>query len=289
MLHIALVFLLAFLSTGKVIIQGRFSRKMTKNTLDVFVFNTGMFGSVALCMLFVFRLPKISPLTFLLGAVFGILSVFFQMLYMRAMRMGAVSLTTMAVHFAIVFPIVFCIFAYGEVLSLTKAIGILLLIPSAILLFRPEQSAPISRKWLLLLLIIFPVNGVSNIVQKIHQHTAFHEEVGGFVLSAYAVAAVLSLVLSLYRKKVFRESMSFRISPRTCAPMLLVGVVLGAFQALFLYLTGQVDAVVLYPVQTSATIILSVLSGVFLFGDRLDKKKFLGVFLGICSILAVGL
>lgn len=289
MLHIALIFLLAFLSTGKVIIQGRFSREMTKNTLDVFVFNTGMFAAVALCMFFVFRLPKISPLTFLLGAIFGTLSVFFQMLYMRAMKMGAVSLTTMAVHFAIVFPIVFCIFAYGEVLSLTKAVGILLLIPSAILLFRPEKNVLISRKWLLLLLIIFPVNGMSNIIQKIHQHTAFYEEVGGFVLSAYAVAAMISLILSLYRKKVLGESLSFRISPRTCLPMLLIGIILGVFQALFLYLTGRVDAVVLYPIQTASTIILSVLSGIFLFGDRLDKQKFIGVFLGLCSILAVGL
>ena len=64
-----------------------------------------------------------------------------------------------------------------------------------------------------------------------------------------------------------------------------MGVILGVFVAINTYALSTIEGTFLYPTYSGGTIILSTLSGVLFFKDRLTVKQVLSILVGIVAVV----
>ena len=76
-----------------------------------------------------------------------------------------------------------------------------------------------------------------------------------------------------------------RTAWRLLAIMLASGVCVAANNKYNLYLSGVMDSAVFFPIINGGGLILTTLAAVVMFGERLSKKQWIGIALGIASVI----
>jgi len=252
------------------------------------LFNAIIFVSIAVIFLMFFKKSSVSCATLICGSIFGLLSVVFQVSYVGAMSKGPVSLTVLINNFSLLLPVIAGRLFYNETIKIYQIIAIIFLLLSFTLSLSRDKNGPkINKLWLCLSILCFFASGLLNIMQKIHQNLPVNSEYSGFVLTAYCCASVLSFAIYFARKKVCKESHTFKLNSKSIGTAVLIGAILGGFQFLMLYTIGIVPSVILFPMYNGlVTVFLSVI-GVCFFKDKLTKMQWTGVVLGCISIILI--
>ena len=115
-MDIIIISILCLLATAKVTLQGSFAKKNIRSFSDGVFFNGAIFFFSSFVFLkdaLTFNLP-----TFLFGAAFGILSLIFQLCYIKAMSFGNVSITVLIVNLSMIIPIATSDLCFGEKLGI---------------------------------------------------------------------------------------------------------------------------------------------------------------------------
>ena len=274
------------LATLKVGIQSKASRTVLNGKRDVAAFNFGVF--VVIALIFFYNVIGGSPEVWIYAFFFALFTVLFQLIYTEALSIGSVSLTVMIVNIGMVITVLFSKFVYNEKLTSLRIIGILLTIVTIVLVTDLKTKNKANKKWLVLAIITMLGNSAIGIVQKIFNSSVFAPQREAFISASYIVAFVLTVLVWLImtvknkEKAVEKSSKKFlKILPFVVA----CGATLGFFQWLSNYVLTIVDATVFFPTYSGGSIVLSTLVGVLLFKDKLDKKQFIGVLVGIVSIV----
>lgn len=288
--QLLVLLLMAVLANTKVLVQGKFGRSMVKTTQDVVGYNGLLFVFAALSFFVLFFEPRFpSATTLLLAALFGVANVLFQLCYLSAMKSGPVSITVLIANFAVIPTSLFGVIAYGEPFSWIKCMGLLLIVISFFLTVKPSaEERSFNWKWLLLALSAAVCSASCTLLQKSHQHTAFSEERSLFVTYAYIVAALISAVLVLLMRAKGNR-ITFRLQFSLLWPALLTGFVLALYQFLVLWLAGEMDSMVMFPVNSSTCILVSFLFGILFFKDRLSVRQWIGSAIGIAAVVLISL
>lgn len=291
MLYLLLPFL-SFIASVKALIQGRFGRQYGKNSQDAVMYNCVMFAATALIffILYLFSgegLP--SAPTVYLAVVVGACSVAFQFFYTKALGRGSVSLTALINGFYILFPTVLGIAAYGERIVPVQMLGAALFVATMLLTVTPEQRRRNDGKWLAMALACMAASGTVNALQKVHQHTAAHAEYTSFIVLNNIAAFVFSLLIYWIHRARTGERRTAPFTPRVVAPIGLVGLILGLYNMLTLYLSGRLDSVIMYPAINVINMAFTTLWSVTVFKDRLSRRKALALLIGTASIVLIGM
>ena len=69
--------------------------------------------------------------------------------------------------------------------------------------------------------------------------------------------------------------------------MLVSGVCVAANNKLNLYLSGVIDSVIFFPVVNGGGLVLTTLASLIIFKERLRTKQWIGILLGIASVLCL--
>ena len=69
--------------------------------------------------------------------------------------------------------------------------------------------------------------------------------------------------------------------------MLVSGVCVAANNKLNLYLSGVIDSVIFFPVVNGGGLVLTTLASLIIFKERLRTKQWIGILLGIASVLCI--
>lgn len=290
MLYLLLPFL-SFIASVKALIQGRFGRQYGKNSQDAVMYNCVMFAATALIffILYLFSgegLP--SAPTVYLAVVVGACSVAFQFFYTKALGRGSVSLTALINGFYILFPTVLGIAAYGERIVPVQMVGAALFVATMLLTVTPEQGRRNDGKWLAMALACMAASGTVNALQKVHQHTAAHAEYTSFIVLNNIAAFVFSLLIYLIHRARTGERRTAPFTPRVVAPIGLVGLILGLYNVLTLYLSGRLDSVIMYPAINVINMAFTTLWSVTVFKDKLSRRKALALLVGTVSVVLIG-
>jgi len=284
---------LAAMNVSKVVLQTTFGRKRMQTTADTVLYNLYMFLFAAVIpgLLLFTGSGQISPLTAAAGSAFGLLSVIFQLLYLRSLACGPVSLTILVVTFANIIPILYGTLFLGEPMTPLRAVAIVLVL-AALVITTYEKDTSVKkagRAWFFSVAVCFLTNGALMILQKYHQYSAVHAERDGFVLCAYlaaSAASVLILLLFLRQRTEISTSMKGKV------PILLAagcGLILGLYQKLSLFMAQMLDAAFYYPALQCTVSLLSLFAGVMLFGDRLTRRQLAGTVLGIAALVILSI
>ncbi len=277
-----IIFILCVLSTLKVSFQGAFSKVSVQNTADALAFNGLVFGVSA--VLFLYTIPGCAPAVWIYAAFGACFTVLFQLFYARALAVGNVSLTALIVNFSMVINVMVSYFVYHEPMSGVRLLGVILTVLSFFVCTEFKGGKRSEKKWLLLALGAMLATSGLSIVQKIFGKSEYKEQTQAFVSCMYIVAMLLTIVVYRIFKRT-GETKSFKTDKRPILFALAVGVSLALYQFLYTYAVSVLDGTFFFPVHTGGNIVLSTLSGVLVFRDKLKAKQILGIFIGIIAVV----
>ncbi len=285
---------LAVLGCGKVTLQGRASRKYIVNTADSVLFNAQVFAAITVVLLAVFPWGRLNKKALILGVVFGVFTVAFQIVYSLALKAGPVSLTVLIVNFSAFFIALYSVIVFGETVYLTYLIGAVLLVISMVLNVNREKDGKTGGwKWFLMSVTAMLATSGGSIVVKIFGKTLAAELENSdmtFMAMAYAISAVLAFAVYLIRAyAVGRERSTYGFHWGVLGYAAAVGVVLGIYQKFYAMGMEKMDASFMMPTYAGMQSLGMTVIGVLLFRDRLSPRQIVGIVCGILCVVVMNL
>ena len=263
--------LLAILSSTCVSSFMRLSEKFISNKMMMFVAN------YALCTIFsylyidktvIYNLDYGFIVMLITGAITGILYLVSFMALKTNMQYNGVVLSSTFMRLGVLIPTAIAIIIFKEVPKFSQIIGFIIAILAIILInFDKEGIKEGSKKtWLLGLLVL---NGLGDSMANIFDKLGNPSYGDGYLIMTFLVALLLSIVLTLKDKQTInRYDILFGI---------LVGVP-NYYSARFLLLAlNSMNAVIVYPVYSIATMIAITSVGVLCFKEKLNRQKLIAL------------
>ena len=289
--------IMSLLSCG--ILRNEFCKKELAGNSDLYFFNTTNSLLSAITLLVVAAVSGSlcipSMYTLLMGVVFGMATALCAILSMIALESGPLSYTNVIVSCAMVIPALSGLVLYGEVVSAWQYVGIALMIVSFICAVdKDNESSGASLKWLLLCLGAFICSGSVGVMQKLHQNSVYKDELGVFLVIAFAASALFSLAMTFYYKNARGEPITVVRKPKFrkfAVISLISGIGFALVNQINMYLAGVMDAIIFYPVVNGASMILTTAAGIILWKEKLSKRQWFGLVMGgiaiflLCNVL----
>lgn len=233
-----------------------------------------------------------SAFTILLGIAFGATVAIQGIANLAALGCGPMSFTTVIVSFSTLLSALSGVLFFGESIAWAQIVGIVLMLASFVLAVKPDSSGKrVSLKWILLSLLAFAANGGIGIMQKVHQSSVYKSELNAFLVIAFLSSALICACCAIPFGKRNTEptepkgKTSARLGWQMPAVMLISGVCVALNHQFNLYLSGVMDSAVFFPIVNGGGLVLTTVAAVLLFREKLTKRQWLGVVLGIVSVV----
>ena len=206
-----------------------------------------------------------------MGMIHGILYLASFVTFQHSVRRNGVVLSAIFMKLGLLVPMVLSVFLFGEIPGLTQTLGFVLAVAAIVLInYDPDAKTSASVGGLLLLLVL---GGTADAMSKVFEELGPAHLSGQFLVYTFCTALLLCLGLVLVKKQRFT------------AWELLFGFTIGIpnfFSARFLLgALETLDAVIVYPTYSVATILLITLAGTLFFRERLKRHQWaaLGIIL----------
>lgn len=267
-----------------------FAKKISKTNADYYVYmiiqgvvcaavaviSSGGFGAFSLYSV-------------IFGIIFGLAVAGQLLLNLKALAIGPFSYTSVLVSLSTVIPTLSGLF-WGETIDFMQIIGILLMIV-CILLSTDKQTGDkkITGKWLICCLSSAVLNGLLGVIQKMHQSSSHKDESAIFLFVTMLTLSLFAFFALIITKKNKTEDsvITMRFTPSHIIIPVLAGISLGLCHVINLNLSGRLEAAVLFPIVNICPLILTTIAATVLFKERLSKKRWIGLAVGILSTLFV--
>ena len=225
-------------------------------------------------------------LTLFYAFVYSILLLSAQYSYTCALKKGNIGICSTIYSFGFIFPTLSGSLFWNERLTRLNIIGILMVIPTIIASGLPASKNGQQKNintYIIPLISAMLSSGGLGIMQKVQQNSHYPEQKNLFVISAFALAGIISLLISLFAKrepqiKIGRKKLVFGAG---------IGACFGLCNLLNTILAGQLDSAVFFPVLNIGTIFFSIVSGIIFYKEKISRNDFVVFFLGIISIILI--
>ncbi len=233
-----------------------------------------------------------SVFTTVMGVVFGAVTALQGITTIAALQVGPMSYTSVIISFSTLISALSGIMFFGESLGWSQVVGIVLMLASFVLATKSDGKKA-NLKWLFLCLIAFVATGGVGIMQKVHQSSEYCDELNAFLIVAFVSSTVLCAIFAALLKRHENKSADEKEEKKKSKKqfwllhgiMILSGVCVAINNKLNLYLSGVMESAVFFPIVNGGGLVLATLAAVLLFKERLSKKQWLGVVVGIASVV----
>lgn len=259
--------LLAIVSSAMVSICMRFSEKHVKNEMGMFMANYAV--CVVLSYVFmnkelIFAWERSTVMMLILGVISGVLYLISFVAMKVNMKHNGIVLAATFMKLGVLIPTIMAVVVFKETPGWTRILGICLSIIAIIMInFEKESIHEGKKKSLLIVLLI--LSGCTDAMANIYEQIGAASLKDVYLMVTFIVAFIFAMILAIGGK----ERMGIKD--------LLFGMLIGIpnyFSARFLLLAlGSVDAVLVYPMYSVATIIVVTLAGITIFREKISKKK----------------
>lgn len=283
-----LLFISVFTDTLKNMYYNRFSETKLKSNRDTLLFNVvSCVGSVVLFLILGASF-KISAFSFIMAAVFAVVTVGAQYLSLLAMSLGSMSYSVLFTYLSMLIPTVFGIIAYKAPFGWLQVIGVILMLITFVLSLDLKSDKKVNFKWFAAAMGSFVSWGLVGICQQLHQNSKFAGELDGFLLWTFILSTVIfAIIWAATPKKGVQPGYKIRSSATWL--ILIAGLFIGAINKINLYLSGAMNPVIFFPIVNGGVIVLSSLAAILIFREKLSKSQTVGLIIGTISILCLGM
>lgn len=200
-----------------------------------------------------------------------------------AIKEGSLSLSSLIISYSLLVPSAYGLIFQNEKFTLFLLMGLTLLIISLFLInFENKNEKPqITFKWLIYITLAFLGNGFCSTVQRIQQIKCEGKFKNEFMVVALLISFLVFMVLTfLYdRKDLLINVKKGFISCFIC------GISNGVVNLFVIILSLSMAASVMFPIISAGGIIFSAITAIFLFKEKLSKLQYLGLVIGIISVI----
>lgn len=225
------------------------------------------------------------PIAVFLGIVF--ISSLFVISETTAKQ--GISVAQVANRMSVVVPISIAILFYGDGVSISKIIGIILAIMAVYLVSHKDARGKVPDKfWWLFPLIIFVCSGIIDSSINYAQRNLLNDlNFDAFLSTIFATAFVFGFMVLLYQLTVKKEKFQLQAIP--------AGLILGTINFGTMYFiisalnTNVLEPSVLFPINNLSILTLSTVVSVIVFKEKLSSKNWIGIGLSLLAILILGL
>ena len=272
-------------------------KQYLKNMKDVLCFQSIVFLTAFLLIALTGENSgKISFFTVCVGILFGGITAGTYLFTLLAVSNGPMSLTALIISLSMIIPALSGALIWQEVIKINHWIGLTLMLLTFAFCQKKEDTVAdlkehkSTKKWFLYCMIAFVCSGLVGVLQKIHQSSIHKGELDVFLIIAFAVAAMTFILLSKLIKIENRDK-------RDKIPVFrgwlfwsgIVGVCIALCNRINLFLSGELNSAVFYPIVNGGNIILTGIISVFLFKENLGKKQIFGFCLGLVAVVLIGI
>ena len=226
---------------------------------------------------------------------------------MLAIREGSLSLTSLAVSYSLLIPTLFGLLFYGDEASVWFFIGLLLLMVSLFLIndkgrkekktataddvaipsateSSGEGRAKITLKWLIFVVLAFLGNGLCSTVQNGYARTHSTGSSELMIIALITVFLVLICAAFISERTIIVPSVK-----GGWLFMVICGLANGAVNLFVILLSPLMDTSVMFPLISAGGIVLTSLVSIFLYKEKLSLRQYIGMAMGIGSIIFMNL
>ena len=258
-----------------------------------FVFNAVACLTAAVILLCWGGFGASSVFTIVLGVAFGAVTALQGITNIAALQVGPMSYTSVIISFSTLLSALSGVMFFDESLGWAQIVGMVLMLASFVLAAKSDgDEKKVNLKWLFLCLIAFVATGGIGVMQKVHQSSEYRDELNAFLIIAFVSSAVLCAffaALMKRRESRFADEKEKKNGKRQVWLLLGIMIASGACVAVNnkfnLYLSGVMDSAVFFPIVNGGGLVLTTLAAVLLFKEKLSTKQWIGVVLGIASVV----
>jgi drug/metabolite transporter (DMT)-like permease len=200
-----------------------------------------------------------------------------------------ISVAQVANRMSVVVPISIAILFYGDGISVSKIIGIVLAIMAVYLVSHKETQGKVTDKfWWLFPLIIFVCSGIIDSSINYAQRNLLNDlNFDAFLSTIFATAFIFGFIVLLYQLIIKKEKFQWQAIP---AGMILGTINFGTMYFIISALnTNVLEPSVLFPINNLSILTLSTFVSVIVFKEKLSSKNWIGIGLSLLAILILGL
>lgn len=245
-----------------------------------------LLGGIAVAVFGQLRLAPIAPETLIYAVAYGILLICSQWFYTAALSTGNVGVCFTVYSLGFILPTLSGTVLWSESLSFVDFLGILCAVAAiAFSGMRTKGSGAAddsNKKYFLPLLTAMFASGALGIVQKLQQKSEFADEKSAFLLIAFLLASLISLVTALAVNKRGTEAESFKRSKLAVAAC--VGVLFGCCNLLNTVLAGSLPSAIFFPTLNIGVIFLTLVSGTIIYKEKIRRNE---IFVFIFCVTAI--
>lgn len=249
---------------------------------NVYTYNFYMFF-IAFLIVIVYGLSTwegMSKVTALYGVLYGVALIFAQIFLIHAMDLGGVSVSSLFYSCGFLLPTFTGVLFYKETVSAFQLVGVALILLSFVI--TTSRGEKLTGKWFLFAFAALLCNGAVGVLQKLFRMSEYKGEQSGLMMIAFFVGALVAFLL-MPKRRPFVPSVKF-LGTATVS-----GVTLGLVNTINVYISGLLPSIVVFPSVNGGGIVASALFAYLLLGEKLSKKKAIGVLLGVFAICLIAL
>ena len=282
-----LIPLTCILASAKILIQSKFAKDKTRTPIDAIFFNGIIFltGAVILWLVLDVRLTLAALIA---GLAVGLINLSYQLCYVSAFSCGPISLTALISNISMVVPVVFSAIVYGESLTLSRILGILVTVASLYFSTATFGKSKLNVKWIVFTALAFLANCGSNIAIKIYLKSFAVGDSSSFVAVHFTASALFSLLLFVLLTAKGRRC-TYSINKTVFFTAGIIGLILGVFNLIYAHAMSVLDATLLLPLYNGGTTLLVTLGTALLFRERLTRRQYTGILLGLIAIVLMSI
>jgi len=225
---------------------------------------------------------NVSAFTIGLGAITGLTYSAGMYLNLKLMGKRGAAITSSMIQLAVLIPIGVSVFFYGETISSTQLIGIILAVSFLPLLAaKPMEKLELDREVIPMILVAITVVGFSQLSSKILVQSGLEAQNNYFFLAVFSSAALLVSPLAWRNRSGIKRRDG------------LFGLGVGMFNVaanrfLLLALTTLPGAIV-FPVSSAGSLLLVSISAIILFKEKVSQVNLAGILLTLAAVVLINL
>ncbi len=224
---------------------------------------------------------EVSFYSVMLGLLFGILTMFSNFCKLTALSKGPMHITVLLTTSSMIIPAMSGVVLFDEKFSILKAFAILVLIFFIYISFQKEEGTELRKGWIIYSALAFIFQGMIGVVQKIHQSSAYKNELFVFLATSFLFSFIFSGILAK------REKSSLKMGKKQYAFAIICGICTFIMNFLNLKLSGIMPGQIFFPLVNGGSIILTSMVSIAVFKEKITKRQALGIAGGLISLLLI--
>jgi drug/metabolite transporter (DMT)-like permease len=281
--------LLSILCSTAILVIFRYVGKFGLNTFNTIIINyfvASLLG-VALSYSDIAIFFKNAGVWMIFALIIGVaFVVVFYIMAMTTQKLG-VTVSSIASRMSVIIPFIFSIIYERETVGILKIFGIIFALLALFMMIYKENGQGFDRKLIFLPVLLFLGVGTVDSAIKYSQV----EFIGTVKVIPFSTLLFSISAISALSFHIIKPGRKFRFTTKTMAFGSLLGAV--NFGSLFFFVNALshkgIDSSVIFGMNNVGIVMLSVLIGLMVFREKLNRINWMGILLSIMTIIILAI